>query len=967
MEFITANAAEPFLLTESGAVYMVQSGRVEVYVVRLENGVSAGRRRNLFTAEPGQALFGLPPSGQTGLLACGADGAELLKRESSILLDTAYRRQDTLFAEPVLFMAESWILTLWAALVRQALPTRFKALAAGNSLTVSAGTMIRPDEEILWVTVKQGAVRFCGRSELTISAGSGWFPLTSDTWLEADGDTELTACHSVDLLDFARDPQSETLWQGLDYFHRLALTVLTANEAADREAGQQRLAARANYDARLVQQSFVQLTALGRRAHDSIDCYNNIDSSLLTACRKVAAAQGIDPHGLAEPPGRQSVGIATAVSNIADAGHFRVRQVLLRGRWYEEDNGPLLAFLGEDSAPVALVPSSSQSYVLVNPAAGGEETITDKLAAKLQPYAYMFYRPLPEGDLSPGRIIRFALASASRQDLIMLVLMAAAGGLLSMAAPLATGMLFDTVIPSADRTQHGILIALLVTGALAGLAFQITRSAALVRTEAKINTAVQAAVWDRLLNLPVTFFRQFTAGDLANRANGINMIRQLLSGAAMSSAFAGITAAFNLALLFYYSIKLALVACGLVLIFCIVFALFATLEIRYKQQLIQMEGKITGAVLQIIGGISKFRVAAAENRAYYLWAREFGIQRGAAFQSRKIAAYQTIVNAAWPTVISLVVFYTVMKLAEGETPLKMADFLAFNSALAAFTSGAISLTVAFMSITDIFPLYERVKPILQAVPEVDESKLDPGSLTGEIEVSRLQFRYHRESEPVLKHVSLQIKRGQFVAVVGSSGSGKSTLLRLLLGFEKPEAGGVYYDGQELSALNIRAVRSQFGVVLQNGQLMAGDIFTNITGSLNLTLSDAWEAAEMAGVADDIRAMPMGMHTVIAEGASTISGGQRQRILIARAIVNRPRIIFFDEATSALDNRTQAIVSASLEKLKATRIVIAHRLSTVKNADKIFVMDKGRIVESGTYDELMELGGMFASLAKRQIA
>lgn len=338
---------------------------------------------------------------------------------------------------------------------------------------------------------------------------------------------------------------------------------------------------------------------------------------------------------------------------------------------------------------------------------------------------------------------------------------------------------------------------MLVTGALAGLAFQITRSAALVRTEAKINTAVQAAVWDRLLNLPITFFRQFTAGDLASRANGVNMIRQLLSGAAMSSAFAGITAAFNLALLFYYSIKLALVACGIVLIFCIIFTLFAMLEIRYKQQLIQMEGKITGAVLQIIGGIGKFRVAAAENRAYYLWAREFGVQRGAAFQSRKIAAYQTVVNAAWPTVISLVVFYMVMNLAEGEMPLKMGDFLAFNSALAAFTSGAISLTVAFMSITDIFPLYERVKPILQAIPEVDESKLDPGSLTGEIEVSQLQFRYHRESEPVLRQVSLKIKRGQFVAVVGSSGSGKSTLLRLLLGFEKPEAGGVYYDGQEL--------------------------------------------------------------------------------------------------------------------------------------------------------------------------
>lgn len=965
VEFITTNGADPFLLDEPGAVYMVQSGVVEVYVTRLEKGVSAGRRRHLFTAEPGQALFGLEMTGQTGLLACGSDGAQLLKRQSDMLLDTAYRRLDKLFAEPVLFMAESWILTLWAALVRQALPTRFTTLAAGTSAAVGAGTMIRPDEEILWVTVKEGAVRICGRSELTISAGSGPFPLTGDTWLEGAGDTVVTACRSDDLLDFASDPRSETLWQGLDCFHRLALTALAVNEGAVEAAEQQRLAARASYDAGLVQRSFVHLAALGRRADDRH--HDQGDSVLLAACRQVAAAQGIDHHSLAEPPGRQAGSVAAAVAQIADAGHFRVRQVLLRGRWYEEDNGPLLAFWGDDRVPVALTPSSTQSYVLIHPAAGREEVVTAEVADGVQPQAYMFYRPFPHGELSPGRILTFALATASSQDIVILILMAAAGGLLGMAAPLATGMLFDTVIPSADRAQHGILIALLVTGALAGLAFQITRSAALVRTEAKINTALQAAVWDRLLHLPVSFFRQFTAGDLANRANGVNMIRQLVSGAALSSAFAGIAAFFNLALLFYYSVKLAFVACGLVLVFCLIFAWLAMLEIRYKQQLIQMEGKITGAVLQIIGGISKFRVAAAENRAYYLWARDFGVQRGAAFQSRKIAAYQTVVNAAWPTVVALVIFYAVMKLAEGETPLKTADFLAFHSALAAFTAGAIGLTAAFMSITDIFPLFERIKPILKALPEVDESKLDPGELTGEMEISQLQFRYHREGEPVLKQVSLKIKRGEFVAVVGPSGSGKSTLLRLLLGFEKPEAGGVYYDGQELSSLNLRATRSQFGVVLQNGQLMAGDIFTNITGSLNLNLSDAWEAAAMAGVADDIRAMPMGMHTVIAEGASTISGGQRQRILIARAIVNRPRIIFFDEATSALDNRTQAIVSASLEKLKATRIVIAHRLSTVKNADKIFVMDKGRIVESGTYDELMELGGMFASLAKRQIA
>ena len=964
MEMIQAGAGNPFLLSDD-SVYVVQSGRVEVYIVRLENGQSSGRRRHLFTAEPGQALFGLAQAqGNTGLLACGFDDAELLQRQKSTLFDTARQRQDTLFAEPALFLVESWILDLWAALFRQALPNRFETLTAGQRLSVRRATMIRPDGDILWVAVQKGHAVFCSRPELIVEADTGWFPLTRDTWLEASEDTTLTACHSVDLLDFGHDPQTDVLWQSLDYFHQMVLAAIEALLADEYEADRQRLADKDDYDNQLVHTSFQYLSALGKRIRLDAAGPGN---ELLAACRKVAEHQGIDPSQVQHPPGRQSAEMSNAVNRIAEASHFRARRILLRGKWYQEDNGPLLGFYGEDKRPMALVPDGTDCYQAVDPTDGSERLVTEEWAGGLQPHAYMFYRPLPAGKLSGSKIIRFAFQSASVKDIAMLVLMAVAGGLLSLATPLAIGVLFDTVIPSADKEQHGILIALLVTGALASLGFQITRSAALVRAESKMNNALQAAVWDRLLNLPVTFFRQYTTGDLANRANGINAIRQLLGSAVMANIFFVVSSLFNLVLLFYYSIKLALIACALVLVVCLVFFLLARLEIRYKQQLIHLEGKITGVVLQIIAGIGKFRVAAAENRAYYLWAKEFGQQRGAAFAARKISAWLAVFNSIWPTAITLIIFYAVTKLVDdGAKQMPMPDFLAFNSALAAFTGGTVGLTMTFMGITDIFPVYERVKPILEAEPEVDESKLDPGSLRGDIEVSCLQFRYTPESDQVLKNVSLKMKHGQFVAIVGTSGSGKSTLLRLLLGFNKPGAGSIYYDGQDMAELNIHSVRSQIGVVLQNGQLMAGDIFTNIVGSLDLTHDDAWKAAAMAGLDADIRAMPMGMHTVIAEGASTISGGQRQRILIARAIVNRPRIIFFDEATSALDNRTQAIVSQSLERLKATRLVIAHRLSTIIKADMIYVMDKGMIVESGKYDELMQKGGVFANLTRRQI-
>jgi ABC-type bacteriocin/lantibiotic exporter with double-glycine peptidase domain len=300
-------------------------------------------------------------------------------------------------------------------------------------------------------------------------------------------------------------------------------------------------------------------------------------------------------------------------------------------------------------------------------------------------------------------------------------------------------------------------------------------------------------------------------------------------------------------------------------------------------------------------------------------------------------------------------------------PLTTGEFLAFNAAFGQFLTAVLQLSASIVSVLSIVPLYERAKPILQTLPEVDQAKSDPGELSGNIEVSHLAFRYRPDTPLVLKDISMNIPAGEFVAFVGASGCGKSTLFRLLLGFEQPESGSVYYDGQELQQLDVQAVRRQMGVVLQNGKLLSGDIFTNLVGSSPLTVDDAWEAARMAGFDQDIRQMPMGMHTVVSEGGGGLSGGQRQRLMIARAIVAKPRILLFDEATSALDNQTQAIVSKSLEELKATRIVIAHRLSTIIHADRIFVLDKGVVVQSGTYDTLIQQEGLFAELAKRQLA
>jgi NHLM bacteriocin system ABC transporter ATP-binding protein len=400
-----------------------------------------------------------------------------------------------------------------------------------------------------------------------------------------------------------------------------------------------------------------------------------------------------------------------------------------------------------------------------------------------------------------------------------------------------------------------------------------------------------------------------------------------------------------------------------------VFMLCGYLQVRFLRDAYEVGGRISGLTLQFINGIAKFRVAGTEGRAFAAWAREFTKQKIMSIKARRVANVVAVFNSAFPALAWGFIFYFAASLMKspGTRGMSTGEFLAFMAAFVQFSTAALELSSSLISVLGVVPLYERAKPILQTIPEVDTGKTDPGELTGSIDINHVSFRYRSDGPLVLRDVSVSVQPGQFVAFVGPSGSGKSTLFRLLLGFESPESGALYYDGQDLAELDIQAVRRQVGVVLQNARLMTGDIFRNIVGGGALTIDDAWEAARLAGLDEDVKAMPMGMHTVVSEGGGGLSGGQRQRLMIARAIVHKPRILLFDEATSALDNQTQAIVSRSLKSLNATRVVIAHRLTTVMGADRIHVLDKGILKESGAYQELMAQGGLFAQLAKRQLS
>ncbi len=684
---------------------------------------------------------------------------------------------------------------------------------------------------------------------------------------------------------------------------------------------------------------------------------------LLDACRIVGANLGINISAPATEGG--VVQDDLTVDHIARASRVRTREVVLQGSWYNDDSGPMVGFMVEDDRPVALIPQSPGKYLLHDPQNGSVTGINKATAAQVQGSAIVVYRPFRSAKLTLWDLAQLAYQSCWKQDFVMILLMGAFSGVLALAIPVATGIVFTSIIPEGERTQLLQVGFFLAASALATVLFQYVRAIAVLRMEGKMESALQPAVWDRLLSLPVPFFRQFTAGELTMRAMGIGQIRQILSGVTLNTILSSIFSVFSLALLVYYDAKLALVAMVLIGLGLIVMGSLGYIQVRYERQILEVSNRITGLVYQLIGGVSKFRVAGAERRAFGRWSTEFVRQRELTFKRETIANWLSTFNAFFPISASMIIFYS---LAISEQPLPPGQFVAFNAAFISVMVSMISLSESVIAANAAIPLYQRAKPILETLPEYDDTKLAPRPLTGDIEVSNVSFRYKPDGPLILQDVSFQVKEGEYVGLVGTSGCGKSTLFRVLLGFEQPEAGNVYYNGQDLAKVDVRSVRKQLGVVLQNGQLMLGSIFDNIVGANpNLTIEDAWTAAEMSGVKSDIEAMPMGMHTFINEGATTISGGQKQRLLIARAIVNRPKILLFDEATSALDNNTQAIVSRSLDGLQATRIVIAHRLSTIVNCDRILVMDKGRVIESGTYAELMAHQGIFAELASRQLA
>ena len=637
------------------------------------------------------------------------------------------------------------------------------------------------------------------------------------------------------------------------------------------------------------------------------------------------------------------------------------RTVTLSRGWYKDAIGAMLGVRKADGAVVTLIPTGLSGYSFTDEKMGKRVKINKKNEGLFEEEAIAFYKPLPQKKLGIPDLIRFILGTLSTADFALIGASTLAITLIGMISPKLNNLLFSTVIESESYRLLFSITIFMICVTISSLLINGVKSLIMARINTKMNISVQAATMSRVMSLPAEFFKNYGSGELSARAQYINSLCNMLVSTILST---GLTSVFSLAYIsqiFIYAPALV-VPSLIITIATVTFSVISAFaQMRISKKSMEISSKESGMSYALISGVQKIKLSGAEKRAFARWGNLFADGARLSYDPPMFLKINTVISSAISLVGTLVMYYFAVS-----SGVSVADYYAFNTAYGMVSGAFMSLAGIALTVAQIKPIMDMVKPILQAVPEISEGKQVITRISGGIELNDVSFRKKENMPLVVDDMSLKIRPGQYVAIVGATGCGKSTLMRLMLGFETPQKGAVYFDGKDISNVDLKSLRRNIGVVMQNGKLFSGDIFSNITISAPwLTMDEAWHAAELSGIAEDIRRMPMGMHTIISEGSGGVSGGQRQRLMIARAIAPKPKILMFDEATSALDNLTQKTVSESLDGLKCTRIVIAHRLSTIRRCDRIIVLDKGKIIEDGTYDELIRNGGFFAELVARQ--
>ena len=939
-------------LDDPDVAWYVESGCVDVFSVAIRDGVVATAYEHVLRAGEDELLFGVATSEDAPLQLRAKASTGLVARR--IPLADLF---DGRFGDALADRIDTWIEGLTEAIVREiaAPPIPDVRLEADAENSSTPGSTVTSRRGVVWIPANEDNL-FVG----TIATARGDVPLTLASWAQCNGTAPLRQVSTTAAL-----LAESRCAAGLAEFHRVALAAIHENRALG-------LADLANLQ--------MERTALRREqeraANEALGALASGKTSrpapateILAVLREIGAHERI---GFRVPADSAPETDSVALADILRASDVRTRTVRLPDdeAWWLGDNGALLGRLGDDRVPVALIPSRGTGrYRMLDPRTGRAERMNRQLAAALDPQAVAFYPPLPPRPVGGGDVVRLVGAGAVPH----LLKYAALGVIVALTAylpALALGLVVSHVVPTGDRDVLGAALAGLVALGVIGGLLQLMQSLALIRIEGRGATRITGAFWSRILSLPSRVLRRYMAGELATRALSFQQLRDVISGtvaSAVTSLLFMLPAA-CLLVVFEPALALAVLVVGLTVLLALV--LLGAVQLPWRQRCLETAWQLSGKLYEFINAIGRIQKARAMGAVFAAWAEPYRVEKLAEHRANELDALMGAVNGAAPLIASTVLLAL---FALGATPdASIGDFLVVYLAGTVFFSALTRLGATVSALTEVLSTYRQAAPLLGQPPESPAGKriarANAARLGGDVRLDHATFRYDPNGPLILDDVSIRCRPGEFVAIAGESGSGKSTILRLLLGLEKPESGTVYYDGSDLSGFDLEAFRQQIGVVTQDAALMSGTILENIVGvDLSLTEDDAWAAAELASVAEDIRSMPMGMNTAVGDDVALVSGGQAQRLLIAAALVRKPKLLLLDEATNSLDNTAQASVVANIDRALASRIVIAHRLTTIRGADRIYVMSAGKVVQEGSYDELAAVPGKFRDLVARQTA
>lgn len=953
-----------FYLHDPNEVRFIERGDIDIHAVELREGLADGPLSYVMSFSAGDMVFGFEMfRGQYDYKMMATLSAEGVMRKTSLTEIEELIKNDpearSLFVEQL----EKWIVKGYSQFEESFEPDVDVLLSGGEDIEIEENVSISTVHtsnsngqfNVQWIDVLDGEVHVFGNKEFKLTKDSYPFPLHAGMWLYSTSKVKLSMISTEQLL--CREDWRKIFWRYQENFFEMFVDACRYRKKAELRS----IAEKAAFEEKVMDDSLSNLGAV----LEDVSIIQTVDagSNLFKACQIIGKDLGINFVMPDKTLG--SSNIAAEIASICDASHVRYRKVSLESGWWKNDNGPLIAFWGEELLPIVLLRRGS-FYEMVDPETGIIRKVNAKLASNIVSDGYMLYSSFPEEEVSGKGVLKFAFKGLSREIWTM-IWSGVVAMVFALFFPFATSLIFDKIIPFFElgllwQVSIGLFLAAVSYGI-----FSFVQSYAALRMETIINNRLQVGMWDKLLDLPVSFFRKYTIGDLLQRVFAISNIRQLISGSFIRAVLGGVFSLLYFVTMIYYSWQLAIAGVLMLFFVAVVVTVCMIYSVKINTDVLQRKGKLNGFIIQVVSAIEKFRSTGTENIAFAHWGRAFSKIKRKELLANNISSFNVVLRAIYPA-LSLFLIYGVFFgfILDSGNKLSLGDFLAFSAAWGGF-SGAIfgMLIITIPVIGGIIPQWKRVSSILEADPEEGEIKSSPGNLRGVIEVSNTYFHYTEDGPAILKGVSFNAKPGEFIGIVGPSGGGKSTLIRLLLGFETPQKGVISYDDKDLSEVDVRAVRRQLGVVLQDSDILAGSIQENLICGGIYTQEQVLRAIKLAGFDEDLKQFPMGLFTFLTDGGSSLSGGQKQRLLIARALIGDPKILILDEATSALDNKTQEQVSINIQKLNVTRIVIAHRLSTVRKADRIYVLDEGKIVDSGTFEELARREGYFARMLKRQ--